>query len=135
MELDERLAGTNFNSFLETLSKFVGGTARQGDIIEKQLEVELSSICYGSLGDRTISESIFKAFKMCKSIRRTDVDGLKDRFWKVFRDCEKEACNGFEMHVDPTYIERPFMELENYYELASVLEWTEESSGAIKAMK
>ena len=135
VELDERLAGTNFMSFLDVLSDFVGGNARQEYIIAKQLEEELSGIRYGSLGDRAISESIFKAFKRCKSIGRTDVDGLKDGFWKVYRDYEKAAYKGFETHVDPTFMERPFMELDNYYELALVLEWTDESSKAIDGMK
>lgn len=67
-ELDERLASTNFNYFLAALSDFVGGDARQEDILAKQLDVELKGLCGASLGESAISESIFEAFKKYQSI-------------------------------------------------------------------
>jgi GTPase SAR1 family protein len=134
-ELHERLAGTNFNGFLTILSNFIGGSMKQQDILAKQIEVELQGIRRGSLGEKAISESISKAFKRCKSIGRTDIDGLKEAFWEPYRNCENKAFQGLKERVNPTTMVRPFIELEKYHELASVLEWTEESLRAIDAMK
>ena len=67
-ELDERLSGTNFNSFISVLSDFVGGYDRQQEILVKQLDVALQTLRSGSLGEKPFSESICDAFKRCKTI-------------------------------------------------------------------
>ena len=134
-ELDERLAGTNFTAFIAALSDFVGGNARQQGIIEKQLEVWLNGICYGSIAEKSISEVIFQAFKRCQTVGRTNVEELKQKFWKVYEECEDNALEAFETQVDPAHLQLPFMELENYYELTLVLEWTDESVRTLDAMK
>lgn len=136
-ELDQRLASTNFNSFLTALSDFVGGDARQGDFLAKQLDIELEGIHYSTLGERAISEAILEAFKKCKSIGRNDMeDELRENFWKVYRDFENKAFyKGLDKYANPTCMERPFMELEQYHELASVQGWTEEYLRVIGAMR
>jgi len=136
-KLEDEMASTNFNSFLFVLSTFVGGDARQRQILAKQVDIELKAISYGSVGEEAISDSIFAALVRCKSIGRTDIiDGLKEKFWEVYQDCENKAFEqGLEQYVDPAYMERPFKELERYYSMALQQDWTEESSRAIDAMK
>jgi signal recognition particle receptor subunit beta len=134
-ELEERLAGTNFNSFLITLSKFVGGNMNQQSIIAKQIEVELEGIRSRSLGEKAISESIFEAYKRSQSIERTDIDGLKNTFWEVYQDYENTAYKQLTENVRSVAMVRPFVELEKYHELASLLEWKEESLRAMDAIK
>jgi GTPase SAR1 family protein len=135
-EINERLAGTNFNSFLSVLSDFVGGHGSQRNILAKKVEVALNAICYRSLGENAISKCISEAFSRSQSIGTTDVDCLQKTFWKAYRDCEKESFEErLEKCVDPTALERPFMELESYYELTLKLGWTEESMRVKDAME
>lgn len=93
----------------------------------------MKAISYGSVGE----EAIFAALVRCKSIGRTDIiDGLKEKFWEVYQDCEDKASKqGLEQCVDQAYIERPFKEFERYYSMALQQDWTEESSRAIDAMQ
>ena len=132
-ELDERLAGTNFNSFISSLSDFVGGDARQQKIISKQIEVELKGL--GTESEEAFSESISEAFKRCKTIGRTDVKRLQKAFWEAYQDLENTAFDDLEVRVDPATMERPFLELQNYYELTLVLQWTEQSMLTMERMK
>ena len=135
-EFDARLAGTNFHTFLAVLSNFVGGDTAQRNLLAKQIDAELKRVSNGSLGKQAISESIYEVFKRCKPIGRTDIDDLNDTFWNAFKDCEHKAFDsGLMENVDPTALERTFVELEKYYELATMLDWTEESMRAVGTMK
>jgi len=123
-ELDERLASTNFNYFLAALSDFVGGDARQEDILAKQLDVELKGLCGASLGESAISESIFEAFKITSRSCEFTLITSRKTAWNIYLDCDNNAFeNRLETQVDPRSIERPFLELEKYHKLAAVLEW------------
>lgn len=141
-ELEERLAGTKFDIFLETLSTFIGGDEKQQTLLAKQLDVELKDISHDPLGEQTLSESISKAFQKYQSSGRTDVDKLKNHFWKAYKKCEDRAfgvCLDLSLFlkvtIDPSNMERPFMELEKYHELSSELQWAEECVRVIHAMK
>jgi len=133
-ELNERLAGTNFNCFLEALSNFVGGHAKQREILAKQIKVSLNDICYRSI-DTSISEYILQAYKCYKSIGETNIDDLKETFWILYRACVEATFDGCQSVVDPSTMARPFLELQNYHELTVKLEWENESKNVIGKMK
>ena len=111
-ELDERLAGTNFNFFLSTLSDFVGGGARQQDILAKQLDIVLKGIDYKFVGEEPISKSILAALNRGNAVGKANIDGLQEKFWDVYGDFETQAFEGLEKHIDPKYMDRPFLEFE-----------------------
>jgi len=137
-ELDERVASTNFHTFLAVLSKFVGGDSTQQDILVKQIDIITKRISLGNLGSKTISELVYEVFNLSKSIGRTDTKKLKETFWNVFDESVDVAfiiIECIQERVDPSCMMHLFTELEKYHEMASKLKWTEESLLATKAMK
>jgi GTP-binding protein EngB required for normal cell division len=86
-EYNMRLAGTNFHTFLNVLTYYAGGNEAQKYLLSKQIDIELSRIANGS-NKKSISESIYKVYKRCKAIDRTDetTNDLKDTFWNGFQD-------------------------------------------------
>jgi GTPase SAR1 family protein len=143
-EYNMRLAGTNFHTFLNVLTYYAGGNEAQKYLLSKQIDIELSRIANGS-NKKSISESIYKVYKRCKAIDRTDetTNDLKDTFWNGFQDCERKVflddlnktSSTNNNVVNSTSFERLFFELEKYNELSTLLGWTEESSKAIGTMK
>lgn len=104
--------------------------------LQKKIELEFNHNSYISLGDEAISTSIFKMFKRLKSIGQTNTVKLHTSFWSAFQDCERRAFGkGPEWGINPEALERPFAELEKYFDLATKLGWTEESRHVICKMK
>ncbi|VEU40885.1 unnamed protein product [Pseudo-nitzschia multistriata] len=135
-ELDERLADTNFNTFLAVLSSFVGSDERQQDILRKQTELELARISHGVLGEKAIAASILEVFKRMKPIGWVDTGILHTAFWGAFENFKCGALiDAFETDVSPKAFGRAFTELEKYHDVASKLGWTKESERAIFEMK
>ncbi len=141
-ELKERLADTNFNSFLASLSDFIGGEAKQKDILAKKVSMELKSISIDSIGeDQSVSEFILEAYSKSKVIGLTDFDWIKETFWDVYNDREtkifdkndENPCS--QRYEGPVIMERPFKELKKYQKLTLILEWASETLKAEAAMK
>ena len=136
VELSERLDDTNFNSFLDKLSDFIGGDAKQKDILVEKVSIELKSINIDSIGKKSVSEFILKAHNKCKLIGLTDFDWIKKTFWKVYLDREDKIFeNTSTIYTGPDAMKRLFEELKKYYYLTLVLEWADESRKTVNAMK
>ena len=136
-ELKERLADTNFNSFIAALSGFIGGEAKQKEILAKKFAMELKSISIDSIGEnRNVSEFILEAYNKSKVIGLTDFDWIKKTFWDVYNDRETKIFDkNLVLYAGPAIADRPFKELEKYYKLTQSLLWTDESRKAQAAMK
>ncbi len=136
-ELKERLADTNFNSFLASLSDFVGGEAKQKNILAKKVSMELKSISIDSIGEsHSVSEFILEAYNKAKVIGLTDFDWIKSNFWDVYKEREVKIFDSkTQRYTGPECLERPFQELQKYQKLTLELGWTTESVIAKDAMR
>jgi len=118
------------------LSDFIGGDARQQEVLRRQFDVDLETLRWDDFSTEPLSKSVFEAFQRCKTIGRADFDTLQEAFWLAYHsgeDCVFE--NILEKEVSPASMERLFLELEKYYDLTLVLQWTEESIRTAGAMK
>jgi len=135
--LDARLTGTNFTFLLSKLSEYVGGNERQEEILGNQVRFLLDNASEKTLGERMISEFILEAFQKLQAIGKgNEIDILQKTFWRVYRKYEDDIFQEYlETYVDPTAMERPYLELQKYYGLALTLGWNRDASLVQVAVK
>jgi GTPase SAR1 family protein len=143
-EYKERLAGTNFHNFLAVVKYFIGGNDTQQTLLSNQIEIALKSLTAddknddnvsgGGGGGGIISENIHNVYKKCTAAGRS-TDDLPDKFWDLYDQCEEASFLILEEVVDPSVLQRPFIELEKFYELCGILDWKDEQTTARQRMK
>jgi hypothetical protein len=139
-EYKERLAGTNFHNFLAVVKYFIGGNDTQQTLLSNQIEIALRSLTADDKNDSNcvgggiISENIHNVYKKCTAAGRS-TDDLPDKFWNLYDQCEEASFLSLEEVVDPSVLQRPFIELEKFYELCGILDWKDEQTTAQQRMK
>jgi hypothetical protein len=131
-EYSERLRSTNFDNFLIIFAHLVGDKEVQDHLLSRQVDIALELL--NSESEQSISDILHSVYKVCPAIGRPTGD-LCRVFWKVYTELETKAITSVETEVNPKALERPFVELENYYKLAMLLGWSLEMEMALARMK
>jgi len=152
-EYKERLAGTNFDNFLAVIKYFIGGNDTQRTLLANQIEIVLKSLSADNINNNnnnnkigesdrdapvcggSISKSIHNVYRKCTAAGRSTND-LPDKFWDLYDQCEETSFLTLEqVVVDPSVLQRPFIELEMFYELCGILDWDHEQTTTRQRME
>jgi hypothetical protein len=119
---------------------FIVGNNTQQTLLSNQIEIALKSLTAEDKngnnggGGGIISEKIHNVHKKCTAAGRS-TDDLPDKFWNLYNQCEEVSFLSLEEVVDPSILQRPFIELEKFYELCGILDWKDEQATAQQRMK
>lgn len=115
-EYQERLDGTNFDTFMSVFWHFIGGPDIQLDLITFQIETKKSALTHANAN--YICRAIHDIYTQCKALG-LDCDDIPGYFWNVYNDCEKSALLSLEDQVSPHSLQLPFLQLQKYYDIAT----------------
>jgi len=151
-EYKERLAGTNFDNFLAVIKYFIGGKDSQKTLLAKQIELEIKALSSRHVSAAfvpdddgknpsplkntdVITERIHEVYKKCVAAGRS-TDDLSNLFWGLYDYREETTFTMLRGSLEhPSVLETPFVELEKFYDLSSLLGWNEEKTKVKRRMK
>ncbi|CAB9509042.1 expressed unknown protein [Seminavis robusta] len=118
---EERLAATNFDKFLSTLSLAVGGNEVQTELLLRQLNLEIQH-----LSTKTASSEHVRSIYEKTRVLGKDMEALKGAVWAVYRLSRDDALGEYEDEYRPKGLLEAMTFLCNYFACIHGLDWQEE---------
>jgi hypothetical protein len=121
-QVREGLEASNFVDFLRVLAYTVGGEKKQLDLLQKQLDVDLSLIS----SKIYIASQLTSIFDWCNSLGKP-TDNLKDACSKELCACVSHADQSFRDHANVEVWVKPMQQLLSYHTYAIGVGWDKEA--------
>ena len=133
-QFKERLADTNFDTFLAILSYYIGGNEAQKTLLANQVEVSLKKLPEAVEKAESISQCIDTLYKQCKEVGR-DTSDLSGHFWEQYDKCKNESIKSLADDFTHAACLVPFEELKKYHVLTTRLGWQKETKKTLQKMR
>lgn len=125
-QFQERLATTNFDTFLSALAYTLGGSETQRDLLHQQTKVAVRHLSDGPI----IANQLVSVYNTCQILNRYS-GHLKAAFWNEFKERSEKAYEIFPTEINVSHFNPILDELIAYSDFVRQAEWNEEEEQKI----